>query len=143
MQHLKGVLKKEPYLDLVPNRAQRAELSCLRISSSRLAVETMRYQSPRVAEEHRYCQYCTPCGPDNNLEGYIDNEQHFLYVCSSFTLKRNCLFAKMSTILKGFSELSIENKTVTLLCPTSVLSAKLVNKYIKILFKGDRNLADG
>ena len=49
----------------------------------------------------------------------------------------------MSTILKGFSELSIENKTVTLLCPTSVLSAKLVNKYIKILFNIRKQLDEG
>ena len=43
---LKGCFQKEPYIDLVPNRAQRADLSRLRISSSRLAIETMRYQRP-------------------------------------------------------------------------------------------------
>ena len=49
----------------------------------------------------------------------------------------------MNTFLKGFSELSIENKTATLLCPTSVLSAKLVNKYIKILFNIRNQLDEG
>ena len=140
---LKGCFKKEPYIDLVPNRAQRADLSRLRISSSRLAVETMRYQTPRVAEEHRYCQYCTPCGSDNDMVGYVDNEQHFLSSCSTFTLKRNCMFAKMGTIVKDFNELKIENKTATLLCPTSVVAAKLANKYIKILFNIRKQLDEG
>ena len=49
----------------------------------------------------------------------------------------------MSTILKGFSELSIENKTATLICQTSILSAKLVNKYIKILFNIRNQLDEG
>ena len=86
---IKGCFKKEKYIDLVPNRAQRADLTRLRISSSHLAVETMRYQTPRVAEELRYCQYCISYGVDNMLGGYIDNEQHFLTGWNSFTLKRN------------------------------------------------------
>ena len=53
------------------------------------------------------------------------------------------MFAKMSTIVKDFNKLRIENKTATLLCPTSVLAAKLVNKYIKILFNIRKQLDEG
>ena len=140
---IKGCFKKELYIDLVPNRAQRADLTRVRISSSRLAVETMRYQTPRVAEERRYCRYCTPCGADNHLEGYIDNEQHFLTACSSFALKRNCLISKMDTIMSGFSKLSPEKQTATLLCPIKVSTAKLTNKYIQIMLKTKKLLDEG
>ena len=76
------------------------------------------------------------------LGGYIDNEQHFLTRCNSFTLKRNCFFSKMSTIVRDFSNLSPEHQTATLLCPNSVVTAKLVNKYIQIMFR-TRKLLDG
>ena len=101
----------------------------------------LRYKS--VPEEKRYCGYCTPSGVDNHLEGYLDNEQHFLTACSSFTLKRNCLFSKLDTIKIGFSNLSSVEKTAILLCPTSVLTAKLSNKYIQIMFKTRKLLDDG
>ena len=53
------------------------------------------------------------------------------------------MFAKMGTIVKDFNELKIENKTATLLCPTSVVAAKLANKYIKILFNIRKQLDEG
>jgi hypothetical protein len=75
------------------------------------------------------------------VEGYLDNEQHFLTTCSSFTLKRNCLFSKLNTVISGFSNLSSKEQTAILLYPNSVVTAKLVNKYIQIMFK-TRNLLD-
>ena len=86
---LKGCFKKESYIDLVPNRSQRADLTRLRISSSRLAVEVQRYKRPTVPANEIYCMYCRPSGPDNNIEGYIDNKQHSLINCNKFTLERN------------------------------------------------------
>ena len=140
---IKGCFKKEQYIDLVPNRAQRSDLTRIRISSSRLAVEILRYQTPKVPENKRYCKYCTPSGIDNDLPGYLDNEQHFLASCSSFTLKRNCMFGRMESIKPGFLKLTTAQQTATLLCPTTVLTAKLTNKYIKILFKIRKLLDEG
>ena len=140
---IKGCFQQEPYIDLVPNRSQRSEISRIRISISHLGVETMRYRIPKVPEEKRYCCYCTPGGVDNNLEGYVDNEEHFLVSCSSFTLKRNCLFGRMESISPGFLNLTPVKKTATLLCPTAVITAKLTNKYIQILFKIRKLLDDG
>ena len=106
---LKGCFKKETYLDLVPNRSQRADLTRIRISSSRLAVEVQRYKRPTVPENERYCLYCRPSGVDNNLEGYVDNEQHLLVECSTFTLERNCLFARLNCLKPGFNALNSVN----------------------------------
>ena len=140
---IKGCFKKEPYLDLVPNRSQRSELTRIRISSSHLGIEILRYKTPKIPEELRYCQYCRPFGADNNLEGYIDNEIHFLSSCSSFSLKRNCLFGRLGCILPGFLDLTPTQKTATLPCPTSVVTAKLANEYIKILFNTRKLLDEG
>ena len=128
---IKGCFKKEPYLDLVPNRSQRADLTRLRISSSRLATEVQRYKRPKVPFAERFCQYCRPTGADNHLEGYIDTEEHFLTSCSTFTLERNCLSAKLETLVKGFKALCPAQQSATLLCPTNVVTAKLANKYIQ------------
>ena len=140
---IKGCFRKEPYIELVPNRTQRADLTRLRISSSRLAVEVQRYQRPRVPEIKRYCMYCRPGGVDNHLEGYIDNEEHFLTSCSTFTLDRNCMFAKLESVSKGYVNLSKEHQAATLLCPTSVVTAKLVNRYIQLIFKVRKSLDEG
>ena len=87
---IKGCFKKEPYIDMVPNRAQRSDLTRLRISASHLAVEKLRYQTPRIPEEKRYCKYCTPSGNDNYLEGYVDNI--FWYFVKAFLLNETaCL----------------------------------------------------
>ena len=47
---LKGCFKKEAYIDLVPNRAQRSNLTRLRISNSQIAIEVQRYRRPRIPE---------------------------------------------------------------------------------------------
>ena len=140
---IKGCFKKEPYIDLVPNRSQRSDLTRIRISSRHLGIEKLRYQTPKIPEEQRYCKYCTPSGVDNNIEGYVDNEQHFLVSCSSFSLKRNCLFGRLESINPGFLSLTPVQQTATLLCPTTVVTSKLSNKYIQILFNVRKLLDEG
>ena len=128
---------------MVPNRAQRSDLTRVRISSSQIALEVLRYQRPRVPEKERVCHYCRPSGVDNQLEGYVDNEQHLLTGCSTFTLERNCLFAKLGCIIPDFHTLNLEQKTSTLLCPTTVVAAKMVNKFIQLVFQMRTLLDDG
>ena len=140
---IKGCFSKEPYIDLVPNRSQRSDLTRIRISSSHLGVEKLQYKTPRIPEEWRYCGYCTPSGIDDNLEGYVDNEQHFVVSCSSFLLKRNCLFGRLESIHPGFLFLTPVQQTATILCQTTVVTAKLANKYIKILFNIRKLLDEG
>ena len=141
---LKGSFTKEPYLDLVPNRAQRSDLTRLRISASRLALETGRYSRPPVPPDQRYCRYCRPLENENNfLDGYIDDEDHFLNKCTTFQLKRNCFLAKFRSISPNFDSLTDAGRTATLLCPTSPCATKLTNKFIKILFKFRNDLDNG
>ena len=112
-------------------------------SSSHLGIEKLRYKTPRIPEEQRYCGYCIPSGIDNHIEGYVDNEQHFLVSCSTFSLKRNCLFGRLESITPGFVSLTPAQQTATLLCPTKVVTAKLANKYIQILFNIRKLLDEG
>ena len=140
---IKGCFKKEPYLDLVPNRSQRADLTRIRISCSRLAIEVQRYQRPPVPADERFCTYCRPAGSENQLQGYVDNEEHFLMACGAFTFKRNCFLSKLGSVLPSFQSLSPHNKVLTMLCPVTTVAAKLVNKYIKIMFECRNCLDNG
>ena len=138
---IKGCFQKEPYIDLVPNRSQRADISRLRISSSRLAIETMRYQRPYVPADQRYCRYCRPLGDhETELQGFIDNEYHLLAQCGSFLLKRNCFLSAYEQLQPGICAMSAQNIVHTILCPTSTKKAKLTNK---ILFDARSKLDEG
>ena len=87
--------------------------------------------------------YCMPSGADNHLEGYVDNEEHFLTSCSTFVLERNCLFSRLESLSMGYHALSKEKLTATLLCPTSTVTAKLVNRYIQLIFEIRKSLDEG
>ena len=52
----KGSFKKEPYIDLVQSRNQRAWLSRLRCSAHHLEIETGRWAKTPVNE--RFCKIC-------------------------------------------------------------------------------------
>ena len=108
-----------------------------------MATEVLRYKRPKVPFADRMCQYCCPSGADNNLEGYVDTEEHFLSACSTFTFERNCLFAKLESISNGLKNLTPTQQSATLLCPTNVVTAKLSNKYIQLVFQIRKNLDEG
>ena len=78
-----------------------------------------------------------------HLEGFVDDEYHFLSQCNSFLIKRNCFLAKYETIHPGIKNMSVKDFVHTILCPSTVLKAKLANKYIKIMFEVRKMLDDG
>lgn len=129
----KGSFTREPYLDLVRNRNQRKWLTRIRVSSHTLQIEVGRWKIPPIPPSQRFCKYCA-----NNC---VDTEAHFLHDCTTFSVKRNCFFAMLNTLVPGFIQMSRTNKISTMLCPTNVRSSKLTNKYIDILFNA-RNLID-
>ena len=131
----KGTFSREPYLDLVHNRNQRAWLTRMRVSAHHLQIEVGRWSRPPVPPWERVCRYCN--------DSSIDNEGHFLHDCVTFTLKRNCLFALLDTVVPGFLQLSREHKILTMLCPTNSKATKLVSKFIGILFKARCQIDDG
>ena len=59
---------------------------------------------------------------------------------SHFSNQSRCIFGKIGSVIRGFNELSFNDKVKTLLCPIN--SQILVNKYIKIVFTG-RDRLDG
>ena len=136
----KGCFKREPYIDLVKNRNQRCHLTRMRTSCHTLAVETGRYQTPYVAPEMRICKYCVSETGSRSQ----DNELHFLLLCPTFKIKRNCYFGKLKSIgLNLTQNLSNVNLLSTLLCPTDAKQAKLTNKFIDIMFKSRKLIDEG
>ena len=130
----KSSFTREPYINLVRNRNQRSALSRLRVSSHNLAIELGRQTCPVTPVERRICTFCKPDHTTTH-QPCIDNEFHFLTQCNLFTVKRNCLYGKMSSLVSGFKHLSDEQKFVTLLSPTTSRAAKLASKFIKEMFE--------
>lgn len=143
----KASFTREPYIDLVRNRNQRAFLSRLRVSSHNLAIERGRYTQPVTPVNARFCVYCsqstapltttpTTTPPPDSPQKQVDTEIHFLTQCSAFTTERNRVYGDMSTHVPDFNKMSDQQKFVTMLCPTTAQSAKLINRFIKLMFEG-------
>ena len=115
------------------SRNQRSWISRIRSSSSRLGIELGRYKDIPISS--RTCAYCS--------SGEIDDEQHFLLNCSLFSLKRACFFGKMTSITPTFQNLSNEQKIKYILCPTSEIMTKIVNKFIRIMFNARDKIDEG
>ena len=145
---LKSSFTREPYIDLIRNRNQRCFLSRLRTSSHTLRIELGRYTRPITPIDQRTCQYCClgpptrPPPPGSPTQAPPappaappDTEFHFLVECTMFSAERNCLFKKLERLNPNFATLSLNDKFKTLLCPTLAVGTKLVNKFIKNMFK--------
>lgn len=130
---LKNSFTREPYIDSALSRTQRAWITRLRSSSSRLGIELGRYKNIPISS--RVCPYCST--------GEIDDEKHLLMFCPVFSTKRACLFGKIGSVSPSFMGLSDEHKLKFILCPTSEIVTKLVNKFIRILFNARDNIDEG
>ena len=129
----------EPYLVEVPNRNQRCDLSRLRLSSHHLEIERGWYIGTPI--EERFCKYCKYSGTETLV---VDDEKHLMLHCRSFHLKRQCFFGKLSSLGVIFPDSMSEDLILSsLLCPTTAAMAKIVSKYIKILFKSRKLLDEG
>ena len=83
----------------------------------------------------RLCKYCSM--------NEVDDEHHFWLRCDTFTIKRNCLFGMLSSINHNFLNQNNEQKLCTLMCPSNVKSAKLINKFADIIFSARKRLDNG
>ena len=96
---LKGSFTQEPYITNILNRSQRAWLTRYRVSAvSNLRIESGRYTRPVTPVTARLCCYCN--------SNSIDDEKHAILLCNTFTLKRNCFFGKMSSIIPNCTQMS-------------------------------------
>ena len=136
---LKSSFTREPYIDLVRNRNQRCFISRLRVGSHNLRVELGRHTRPITPFAQRTCQYCCqtqpgPC-PQPRTPAPPDTEFHFMIDCPLFYYDRNCLFKRFETLNFHFPSLTPEEKFKVLLCPVDALTTKLVNRFIKNMFR--------
>lgn len=111
----------------------------LRNSAHNLNIERGRYQG--LAIEQRICKYC----PANTIqcEPNIDDEFHFLNKWKTFTISRNCLNGKFSSLEPNFKNITENQKFNRLLNPKTAQETKLINKFIKILFDWRENINNG
>ena len=129
----------EPYLTLVRNRNQRQFLTRFRTSASNLDIERLRYMNVPISS--RICKFCDHLYEDPDFKK-IDDERHF-FKCEHFRNKLNCLTLKMSSLLPNFISMNDEEQFLTLMCPTTSQTAKVVNKFIKIIFESRNRITDG
>ena len=134
-KHLKGTFRVEPYIENICNRSQRAWLSRYRVSAHHLRIETGRYSSPVTPITARTCLFC-----DRQA---LDDEQHFILHCHTFTFKRNCFFGRMSSLIPNFKMLSDRDKLMTILCPATTAVAKTVSKFLGIMSDTRKNIENG
>ena len=127
----------EPYIELVRNRNQRCNLSRLRVSAHRLGVEVLRYRRPAVPRHLRYCEYCPV---DSTAPRPLDDECHALTQCSIGAEARVGLYASMAENNNEFLNLSNTDQFKLLVCPTNPTNAKLVSRYLQLIFNTRDNI---
>ena len=121
----------EPYIELVINRNQRCHLSRLRTSAHRLGIEVLRYRRPAVPRHLRYCDYCTL---DGTAPRPLDDECHALTQCTVGAEARVGLYSSMTESNREFPSLSKIDQFKLLVCPTNPTDAKLVSRYLQLIF---------
>ena len=123
---LKCSFIQEPYITNILNKTQRAWLTRYRVSAvPNLGIESGRYTRPVTPVTSRICKYCS--------DHKIDDEKHAILECGTFSIKRNCFFGKITSLLPDFEKLNTEHKLITILCPSDTEIAICVSKYLKII----------
>ena len=92
---------------------------------STLGIESGRYTRPITPVTSRICKYCT--------SNQIDDEKHAILECNTFSVKRNCFFGKLRSLLPEFEQMSLDHKLLTILCPATSEIAVCVSKYLEII----------
>ena len=133
---LKCSFTQEPYITNIHNKTQRAWLTRYRVSAvPNLGIESGRYTRPVTPVTLRICKYCS--------DQKIDDENHAILECKTFSIKRNCFFGKITSFLPDFEQLNPEHKLLTILCPSGTELAVCVSKYLKIITETRRKIDHG
>ena len=133
---LKSSFTPEPYITKVLNKSQRAWLTRYRVSAvPTLGIEAGRYTRPVTPVTSRICKYCT--------SNKIDDEKHAILECDTISIKRNCFFGKLTSMLPNFKQMSPEHQLLTILCPATSEIAVCVSKYLKIITETRKKLDQG
>ncbi len=110
---------KEPYLKM-KNLAHRRSLTKFRISSHQLEIEKGRFQ--KLPIDDRICKQCN--------SNQIEDERHFLLVCSSYAENRKILYDKISTKCKPFLTLNNANKFLYIMTCEDIETCKDVAWFV-------------
>ena len=62
---------------------------------------------------------------------------------NTFSLKRNCFFGKIKSLIPDFEHLNSEHKLLAILCPSDAGIAVCVSKYLKIITETRKKLDQG
>ena len=107
----------------------RKRLSQLRLGCLPIRIESDRYTRPIVHRDLRYCLQPKCKNVANNLDDNlkdVENEFHFLIVCSQYDNLRTVLYSKIES--PSFPSMTNQNKFVYLLTTQSV--SKIVAQFI-------------
>ena len=120
-KHVKSEFGKEMYLDTVHNHKDRNSLTRLRISAHRLEIELGRRSG--IPRQNRTCKWCTR----NSLTNEIEDESHFLNVCSSNNNIRNILISKVNSLLTNHNNFTPHQPITLDIIQLTNFSSSLLN----------------
>ena len=121
----KLIFTQETYLNIIPSFETRKEMCRLRISNHKLQIEKGRHNN--IALENRLCTNCH----------VIEDEEHFLTVCSKFKEDRNMLYDIVKKSCPNFTALPNENKLIYLL---SCENEEIIKEVGNFICKNVKNL---
>lgn len=110
------------YLTHLRNFPDRRNLVKLKISNHKLRIEAGRYQKDHLPREFRLCQLCQL--------NQVENETHFLFQCSSYSLLRQTFFKDISEIIPDIQQKSTSEIVKLLMNSKNYDVNKLVMKFI-------------
>ena len=96
---IKTEIGTERYLMEVTNYKIRSQVTKLRLSNHKLAIETGRYKN--IQKEARFCPFCPTL---------VENEIHFLLVCPTYSVLRDKLYASLDECNPMFATYSITER---------------------------------
>ena len=94
----KTKFSQENYIEFLSNKKYQRTISCFRVSSRRLGIETGRHEKPRVPPELRLCKYCE--------SEAVDDELHFFYQLWFSFKSRQILFSVLGVNTDNFYSLT-------------------------------------
>ncbi|KAL2076447.1 hypothetical protein ACEWY4_027956 [Coilia grayii] len=106
-QKIKNNYELATYLTEIKEFKQRKCVTSYRIIDHSLAIETGRHRQTWLPKEERLCEQCN--------EGAVEDELHFLTVCSKYSSIRKHYFEKFRKVLPQFYLLENEEKLPYLL----------------------------
>ena len=101
----------DPFVFKILNRGHRSVLAKFRSGTLPLEIETGRWRGTPVNE--RLCKICN--------SGDIEDETHFLFDCTLYSIVRNAFFTKVEEQSPGFSEITKNEKLCLLMSETFVV----------------------